>query len=110
MRGAIISAIVLAITAISAPAIASGSGSGSGGGFGSGGGGSASRQTPEQRLERRGSSQTKKRITCKKCEYHGRLNRQTASEVAKGVIDGKFELSDRNKQAVLYYLRARYGV
>jgi len=55
MRGLTISAAVLSVALISAPALASGSGGGGGfgGGF-SGGGSSASRVSPERRLLNQG--------------------------------------------------------
>lgn len=109
MKKAIVSAALMAVAITSTPALASGSGSGSrGGGFGSGA--NVPQVSEEDRLIRRGQSQVKKRITCKKCEYHKRLNRQTASEVANGVRNGKFNLKDRDRTAVLYFLRSRYGV
>ncbi|MEP2735937.1 MAG: hypothetical protein ABJP34_06530 [Erythrobacter sp.] len=96
---------------MSAPAAASGSGGGGGGFGGFGSGSSAGSQVSQaDRLERRGKSQVRKRITCKKCEYNGKLNRQTAPEVAQAVRNGKFELNDKNRQAVLFYLRQRFGV
>lgn len=112
MRGAIISAALLAVAVTSVPAMASGSGSRGGGGLGGGfGSGSVpTRLSEEDRLERRGKSQVRKRITCKKCEYHKRLNNQTAAEVARAVRNGRFELKESDRTAVLYYLRQRYGV
>ncbi len=107
MRNAIMSAALLALCATAAPALASGSGSG-GGGFGGGSG--ASRVSEEERLIRRGKSQVRKRITCKKCEYNKKLDKSTAAEVARGVRNGKFDLKARDRTAVLYYLRSRYGV
>ena len=93
MRGAIVSAVLVAVAVTSVPALASGSGSRGGGGFGGFRNDSTlSRATQEDRLHRRGKSQVRKRITCKKCEYHKRLNKQTAGEVANAVRGGKFEL------------------
>lgn len=111
VRKVILSAAAIVMALGSAPAIASGSGGG-GGGFGSysGGSGASSRLTEAQKLERRGKSQVRKRITCKKCSYHNRLNQQTAPEVAKAVRGGQFKLNDKNREAVLFYLRKRYGV
>ncbi|MDJ0643976.1 MAG: hypothetical protein QNJ15_14275 [Erythrobacter sp.] len=113
MKGTVISAALLAMAVTSVPALASGSGSRGGGGFGGGGlnnGSGLSRVSQEDRLHRRGKSQVRKRITCKKCEYHKRLNKQTAGEVATAVRNGKFDLKDNDRTAVLYYLRQRYGV
>lgn len=111
MRNALLTLATVALAATAAPAMASGSGSGGGGGFSGGGGfGTASRISPEDRLERRGKSQVRKRITCKKCEYNGKLNQQTAGEVAQAVRAGKFELRDKDRQAVLFFLQRRYGV
>lgn len=115
MRNVLLSTAAVLMALGSAPAIASGSGGGGGGGGGFGGysggsGGSASRVSPAERLERRGKSQVRKRITCKKCSYNGRLNQQTAADVAKAVRGGEFKLNGKNREAVLFYLRKRYGV
>lgn len=109
MKKAIMSAALLALSVTATPAFASGSGSGGGGG-GFGGGSGASRISEEDRLIRRGKSQVRKRITCKKCEYNKKLNKGTAAEVARAVRNGKFDLKARDRTAVLYYLRSRYGV
>jgi len=109
VRGTIISAALLAVAVTSVPAVASGSASGSrGGGFGSAV--NNTRVSEEDRLERRGRSQVRKRITCKKCEYRNKLNSETASEVAQAVRNGKFGIKEKDRTAVLYYLRQRYGV
>lgn len=109
MKIALISALGLALAATSVPADASGSGSGSRGGFGSSASGHSGLSEAE-RLTRRGRSQVRKHITCKKCDYHDRLDRNTAAEVAQGVIDGRFKIKQKDRTAVLYYLRGRYGV
>lgn len=102
----------MAITSV--PAMASGSGTRGGGGFGGGYSGSASgsgsRISEQDRLLRLGKSQVRKRITCKKCEYHKRLNQDTAAEVARAVRSGKFGIKEKNRAAVIYYLRNRYGI
>lgn len=108
MKRPIISATVLALTLTASPAFASGSGGG--GGYGGSGSYSAPRISPAERLERRGKSQLRKRITCKKCEYHKRLNNQTAPEIAQGVRNGKFKLRQKDREAVLFYLRSRYSI
>lgn len=108
MRGGILTAAALALGVMAAPAFASGSGSAPaprGSDFES-----TPRQTEAQRMERRGATQVNRKITCKKCEYNGRLNASTAPEIAQGVRNGKFELSDGDRQAVLFFLRQRYGV
>lgn len=109
MKIALISALGLALAATSVPADASGSGSGSRGGWTSGASGSSGISEAE-RLNRRGRSQVRRHITCKKCDYHDRLNRETAAEVAQGVIEGRFNIKEKHRTAVLYYLRQRYGV
>lgn len=103
MRRLVISAAVLGLVIVSTPAMASGSRLGSGTS-------SAPRISDAERLANRGRTQVSRKITCKKCEYHDRLNRQTAPEVAQAVRDGRFGLNQRNQQAVLAYLRQRYGV
>lgn len=113
MKVALISATVMAIAVTAIPAEASGSGSGSGsrGGIGSYGSGSgASRLSDQDRLVRRGRSQTRRHITCSKCDYHDRLDDSTAAEVAQAVRSGRFDLKDEDRVAVLLYLRDRYGV
>lgn len=110
MKTAIIYGAVLALAVAPASASASGSGSGSRGGFGNGGFNSGSAVSEADRLVRHGRSQVRKRITCRKCDYHDRLDDQTAAEVAKAVRDGRFNLKDDDRVAVLYYLRSRYGV
>lgn len=109
MRNFVLTAAFLGLALASTPVVASGSGGGGGGGFGSGSA-SGSRISEADRLFNRGRSQTRKRITCKKCEYHKRLNRQTAPEVARAVRQGNFKLNDKNRTAVLFFLRQRYGV
>lgn len=109
MRSVIFSVAAIGLALVSAPVTASGTGGG-GGGYSGGSGSSSSRVSEAEKLERRGKAQVRKRITCKKCDYHGKLNQQTASDVAKAVQNGQFKLNDKNRQAVLYFLRKRYGV
>lgn len=108
MKRLILSTAVLALASTTAPALASGSGGGGGGGYSGSRSVPAPQISPAERLERRGKSQLRKRITCKKCEYHKRLNNQTAREIAQGVREGKFDLGQRDREAVLFYLRSRY--
>lgn len=111
MKGAVITAAMLALAATSTPALASGSGGGYSGGGGFGGGSSVQNRVSDQdRLIRRGRSQVRRHITCRNCDYNDRLNRGTAAEVAQAVRDGQFEIKDNDRAAVLYYLRDRYGV
>lgn len=111
MKIALISALGLALSVAAVPAAASGSGSGSAGGYGGGfGSGASSSASEADRLNRRGRSQVRKHITCKKCEYHDRLDRNTAADVARAVRNGQFDIKDKDRTAVLYYLRDRYGV
>ncbi|MDY7098321.1 MAG: hypothetical protein SXU28_09320 [Pseudomonadota bacterium] len=109
MKTAIISAALIAMAAASVPAEASGT---RGGGYGSGSysGNASSGLSEQDKLIRRGKSQVRKRITCKKCDYHKRLNDKTAAEVARLVRTGKFDLKEQDRTAVLYFLRDRYGV
>ena len=109
MKIALISALGLAVAATSVPADASGSGSGSRGGWTSGASGNSG-LSEAQRLNRRGRSQVRKHITCKKCEFHDRLDSSTAAEVAQGVLNGRFKIKEKDRTAVIYYLRERYGV
>ena len=116
MKKIVIAAATLALVYAASPALASGSGSGSGsgggGGFSSGFGGANSAQNQalreQQRQFRRGRSQVKKHITCKKCDYHKKLNKTNALEVAQKVIDGQYALKTEDRNAVLVYLRDRY--
>ncbi|MEP0390670.1 MAG: hypothetical protein ABJ205_15800 [Erythrobacter sp.] len=109
MKVALISALGLAMAATAIPAEASGSGSGASRG-GWGGASGSSGISEAERLNRRGRSQVRKHITCKKCDYHDRLDRSTAVEVAQGVQEGRFEIKQKDRTAVLYYLRGRFGV
>ncbi|MFA6220269.1 MAG: hypothetical protein WC692_10905 [Erythrobacter sp.] len=112
MRTVLIASALAVLTFTTATAaLASGSGSGAsrsgGGGFS---GFPQASLSPAEQLERRGQTVIRKRITCKKCAYNDRLDRQTAAEIAEGVRSGQFEIEDGDRQAVLYYLRSRYGV
>lgn len=112
MKRTIVSVVLAATAAVTTPALASGSGSGSGGG-GAGVGGFNrfdSVLDEQQRLEERGRSQVKKRITCKACEYKDGVTRQNAGAVAQAVRSGSFELTKKDREAVLFFLKQRYGV
>ena len=112
MRMILVSAAAAALVGLASPALASGSsGSGSGAGAGSFGGAGNSQQSRElQRLFRRGRSQVREHITCKECEFHRRLNRNTAVEVAQNVVNGKYDIKEEDRTAVLVYLRDRYNL
>lgn len=113
MRGGILTIAALALGVIASPAFASGGGGGGGGSFPEPrqrGSDFNNQQSEAQRLQRRGASQVNRKITCKKCEYNGRLTSTTAPEIAQAVRNGRFDLSDRDRQAVLVFLRDRYGV
>lgn len=73
------------------------------------GGSLNSREARElERLFRQGRAQVRKHITCKTCEFHNKLNKNNALEVADGVIKGKFKIKEEDRTAVLVYLRDRY--
>lgn len=113
MTRRMVSVMLAAMAAAATPALASGSGSGSGtGGGGSIGGFNRFDSILEQqrRLEERGRSQVKKRITCKACEYKDGVNRLNADMVAQAVRSGTFEFTQKDREAVLFYLKQRYGV
>ena len=111
MRMILLSAAALALAGLASPTLASGSGSGGGGGFGNFGGSGANSQNRElERLYRKGRSQVRKHITCKDCEYHNQLTKSNARQVAREVINGKFDLNENNRTAVLIYLRDRYDL
>lgn len=107
MKIALISALGLALSTTSLAADASGSGSR--GGWTSGASGYSGLSEAE-RLNQRGRSQVRKHITCKRCEFHDRLDSSTAAEVAQGVANGRFKIKEKDRTAVLYYLRGRFGV
>lgn len=113
MRMILLSAAALALAGLASPSVASGSGSGGGGGggFGTfGASGNSAQNREAQRLFRQGRSQVRKRITCKECDYHKRLNKSNARQVAQEVIEGKFGIDENDRTAVLIYLRDRYDL
>lgn len=95
---------------VAAPALASGGGGG--GGYSGGGGFGASQpRDPRAAAFSKGKRAFKKRITCKKCEYKGGFtDGKTARAVAARVKAGEFNLKDRQRQAVLYYMSERYSI
>ncbi|WP_432199683.1 hypothetical protein ACRAQ7_08175 [Erythrobacter sp. W53] len=113
MKKTLISATVFALAASSTVAIASGST-----GRGSAGNdwgthvqrGNNSLISDERRLISRGRALVRRHITCKSCKYHNNLNRDTASEVAQAVREGRFEINNRHRNAVLTYLEKRYDI
>jgi hypothetical protein len=111
MKRVLFRVMMAALVTVSAPALASGSGSGGGGGgFGSVGSPFGAGVSQEELLQQRGRVQVKRRIACKTCEYKDGVTRDNAGEVAQAVRGGKFELADKDRVAVLAYLRQRYGV
>ena len=110
MRRIAVVAIALAVSGLTVPAQASGVGStGAIPEFNGNGGGIDARQIREfERLFRKGRSQVRRHITCKKCEFHKNLNKNTALEVAQRVINGRYDIKEEDKTAVLVYLRDRY--
>lgn len=111
MKRIVISVVMAALVTAAAPALASGSGGGGGGaGFGGFDSPFNTLQSEEDRLQQRGRSQVKSRIACKTCEYKDGVTKQNAGEVAQAVRGGKFQLADKDRAAVLHYLRQRYGV
>ena len=96
---------------------ASGSGGGGGGGYGGGGYGGASYPSsstprdPYAESYARGQSQFKKHIICKKCQYSQGVHESvTASEVAKRVKAGEFQLTQQQRADMMIFLQNRYGV
>lgn len=110
MKRMIVSVVLAATAAVATPALASGSGSGGGGAAVGGFNRFHSVLDEQQRLEQRGRSQVKKRITCTACEYKDGITRQNAGAVAQAVRSGSFELTKKNREAVLFFLKQRYGV
>jgi len=107
MKRMIVSLVLGAMAAAATPALASGSGGGAaGGGFNN----FDPVLSEQQRLEERGRSQVKKRITCKACEYKDGVTPQNAGAIAQAVRGGAFELTQKDRVAVLAYLKQRYGV
>ncbi len=113
MKRVLISTTLLALAASSTAAFASGST-----GLGSGGNdwgtqvkrGSNSRISNEDRLTVQGRAQVRRYITCKSCEYHNNLNRKTAPEVAEAVRAGRFAIKGNRRNAVIAYIKKRYGI
>lgn len=110
MKRMMISMVLAAMAVAATPALASGSGSG-GGGASIGGSNSFDPVLEQQRrLEQQARSQIKKRISCKTCQYKEGVTRQNASAVAAAVRGGSFELTQKDREVVLAYLKQRYGV
>lgn len=114
MRYFAAAAMALATVGLASPGHASGSGAG-GGSLGipdiGGAGAANSREARElQRLFRRGRSQVRKHITCKQCDFHKKLNKNTALEVAQNLLNGQYEIEQEDQTAVLIYLRDRYDL
>ena len=110
MKKMVMAVAATALIGLASPGLASGSGGGAGGGFGGGGvpGANNSQARELARLVRRGRTQVKKRITCKTCELHKQLNKDNALQVARNVINGQYGIKEKDRQAVLLYLRDRY--
>lgn len=110
MKRMMVSMVLAAMAVAATPALASGSGSG-GGGASIGGSNSFDPVLEQQRrLEQQARSQIKKRISCKTCQYKEGVTRQNAGAVAEAVRGGSFELTQKDREVVLAYLKQRYGV
>ena len=113
MKNALICAALLALVAHSTTSFASGTRPRGGTDLGVGNKttrGTNSNISEERRLLSRGRTQVRRYITCKSCEYHNKLNRETAREVAQAVRSGRFEIKDSHRNAVLAYLNERYDL
>ncbi len=113
MKRALISATLLALVAGSSNAFASGTSPRGGAGDDWGTKvlrGTNSRISNEDRLINQGRAQVRRYITCKSCAYHNNLNRETAPKVAQAVRAGRFEIKDNRRNAVLAYIKKRYGI
>jgi len=110
MKRMMVSVVLAAMAAAATPALASGSGSGGGAVSGGGLGTLDPILSQQQRLAQQGRSQVKKHITCKACEYKDGVTRQNAAVIAQAVRGGKFEFTQKDREAVLFYLKQRYGV
>lgn len=111
MKRMMVSMVLAAMAVAATPALASGSGSGGGGGASIGGSNSFDPVLEQQRrLEQQARSQIKKRISCKTCQYKEGVTRQNAGAVAEAVRGGSFELTQKDREVVLAYLKQRYGV
>lgn len=113
MKRLLISTTLLALVASSTAAFASGQSPRGGARDGWGTEvrrGTNSRISNEDRLITRGRAQVRRYITCKSCEYHKNLNRETAPEVAQAVRTGRFGIKDSYRNAVLAYMNKRYGI
>lgn len=110
MKRMMVSMVLAAMAVAATPALASGSGSG-GGGASIGGSNSFDPVLEQQRrLEQQARAQIKKRISCKTCQYKEGVTRQNAGAVAEAVRGGSFEFTQKDREAVLAYLKQRYGV
>ncbi|MEO1731934.1 MAG: hypothetical protein AAFR64_14520 [Pseudomonadota bacterium] len=107
--------LALALAGLASPGLASGTGLGASGSSGGGSidfrnaeGANAQQIREYQRLVRVGRSEVRKHITCKECEFHKKLNKNTALEVARNVINGQYMIKEEDRTPVLLYLRDRY--
>ena len=113
MKKALIAATMVALLASSTTAFGSGTRPRGGTDFGWGKEttrGNNSNISVERQIIARGRTQVRRHITCKSCEYHRNLNRETAREVAQAVRAGRFDIKDSRRDAVLAYLHERYGI
>ncbi|WP_298303503.1 hypothetical protein [uncultured Erythrobacter sp.] len=108
MRMIALTAAAVALVGLASPSFASGSSGSSRGGGGFSGSVQTQQDRQIQRLLRQGRSQVRKHITCKGCEFHRRLNKDTAREVAENVAKGQYNIAEEDRTAVLFYLRDRY--
>lgn len=111
MKRTLISATLLALVASPTAAFASGTSPRDAGNLGTEVNRSTnSRISYEDRQIARARAQVRRYVTCKSCEYHNNLNRETAPEVAQAVRSGRFEIKDNYRNVVLAYLKKRYGI
>ena len=113
MKKALISATLLALVVSSTMASASGTRPRGGTDMGFGNKttrGVNSNISDERRVIARGRTQVRRYITCKRCEYHNNLNRETAPVIARAVRAGRFNIKEDRRDAVLAYLNDRFGL
>jgi hypothetical protein len=120
MRNAVIFAAMIASLSFTAsPAQASGSavvlalqsGSQSGGSSGSVRFPVLPPRDPAVEAHNRGKSLVSRKIGCKKCVHPGGVkDAEAARTVAAQVRAGEFDLKDKERQLVLFYLTKRFGI
>jgi len=112
MKNLLILIALLTFFATSVSALASGQSPRGGAGDGWGTdvrAGKNSRISKQDRLIRIGRARVRRHVTCDGCKYNNNLTRRNVAEVSKAVRAGHFNIKEKDRKAVLFYLNYRYG-